>query len=302
MLSGLEEKARRNHRASQQKRVSKTGKLKRRFGFLSSKGSGIRLRRKLTGRKDQTMKTIPAGDLALDTGTAADRGPLYFSDRTIAVYTALFGGYDDVMEPLITPDNIRYFIITDQDIPHNSKWEQIKPEDVLPESVRGDDIMSNRWCKMHPHLLFPDFDTSVYCDANLLITSDMTPVTAGLDNYPVAMFRHKRRDCVYDEVDACLLQRKAPKGDLKRHLKRLRSAGIPQHWGLLEAPVIARRHRDPLCIELMDAWWDLFTSGSRRDQLSLIETLWQRKIPPETIGTLGADVSRCRLFIMNAHK
>ncbi|MDO4869489.1 MAG: DUF616 domain-containing protein [Bacillota bacterium] len=296
MIGALEEKARADHRASQQKSLSAIDRFKRKF------------RRKPTqpasppARSYTVMKNIPDNDLALDRGTAADRGTLYFSDKTIAVYTALFGSYDDLTEPLITPDNIRYFVITDQKVPENSKWEPISPDAVLPDDIKGDDIMSNRWCKMHPHLLFPEFDQSVYCDANIHIVSDMTPLTAGLGDYPLAMFRHKRRDCVYDEVYACITQRKASESDLRRHEDRLKSAGIPDHWGLLEAPIIARSHKDPLCIQLMDCWWDLFCSGSRRDQLSLIETLWHHNIPPETVGTLGGNVTGCRLFIMMAHR
>ncbi len=299
-LCSLEKYAECSRRGNKVK--SRFRRLKHKCRISTPGNMGIRLRRKLTGRRDSKMTNIPYGDLALDTGTPDARASLYFSNTEAAVYTALFGSYDSVPEPVFTPGNISYYIITDQEVPATSKWSRIEPEGVLPEEVRGDAVMSNRWCKMHPHLLFPDFTYSVYCDANLHIISDMTPVTAGLEQYPVAMFRHKKRDCVYDEIDACILQKKDSKQSLRTHGKRLNAKGIPDHWGLLEAPVIARKHNDISCIEIMDTWWELFCTGSRRDQLSLIETLWTLGIRPETIGTLGADVSKCRLFIMEEHR
>ena len=46
--------------------------------------------------------------------SAPDR---YFSHEKIAVYTACMGNYDNVEEPLICPDNIDYYLITDSS-PH----------------------------------------------------------------------------------------------------------------------------------------------------------------------------------------
>ena len=88
---------------------------------------------------------------------------------------------------------------------------------------------------MHPHLLFPEYEYSVYVDANIWIISDMTPVAAGLDRYPIAMFRHKKRDCAYDEVQACIDQKKADPASLRLHEKLLYAHGVPPKWGLLEA-------------------------------------------------------------------
>jgi hypothetical protein len=82
-----------------------------------------------------------------------------------------------------------------------------------------------------------------------------------LDLYPVAMFKHKFRKCVYQEIEACRNLNKAPGPALDAHLEIIRSRGIPENWGLIEAPVISRKHHDPLCITIMDKWWE---SGGRR--------------------------------------
>ena len=95
---------------------------------------------------------------------------------------------------------------------------------------------------------------------------------------------------------------KAPGPALDAHLEIIRSRGIPENWGLIEAPVISRKHHDPLCITIMDKWWECFMSGpSRRDQIALIDCLWQLGIDPSILATLGGSVSRCCLFWINQH-
>ena len=241
-------------------------------------------------------------NLALDRQRAAERRELYIREEKIVVYTALFGNYDSVREPQMKPENIDYVLLTDQSFPENTLWQRCRQESLLPEELRSDPVLCNRWCKMHPHLLFPEYTYSIYIDSNIWVFSDLTPVAAGLDRYPVAMFRHKKRDCVYEEVQACIDQKKADPASLRRHEKTIREHGIPPKWGLLEASIIARKHMDPACISLMDAWWEAFRTNSRRDQISLIDVLWQAGIQPGKIGTLGNNLQRCDLFVQERHR
>ena len=81
----------------------------------------------------------------------------------------------------------------------------------------------------------------------------------------------------------------------------IRAHGIPRNWGLLEASVIARKHADPRCVELMEAWWEAFIRNSRRDQIPLIDCLWLKGINPAVIGTLGGNLRRCSLFVQMPH-
>lgn len=241
-------------------------------------------------------------DLALDKQKAVERKSLYVREQRIAVYTALFGSYDLLREPLLRPDNIDYYVLTDQGIPDGSVWERIDVTRIIPDEYQGDPVLCNRWCKMHPHLIFKDYQYSVYIDSNIWVFSDLTPLAAGLDTYPVAMFRHKKRDCVYDEVQACLDQEKDTKESLKAHLEVVRSHGVHKDWGLLEASVIARKHFEPECVALMDAWWESFIRNSRRDQISLIDCLWAKGIQPYVIGTLGDNLQKCDMFLQLDHR
>lgn len=225
----------------------------------------------------------------------------YFSSERIAVYTAEFGQYDEILEPVIQPDNIDYFLITDRKPAATGRWKVLDSVDCVPKEYRKSPLLCNRWCKMHPHLLFPEYSISIYIDANYLIVSDLTELANRMREYPAAMFLHKNRTCVYKEVDACLIKEKAPAEALEAHRKRLKEHGVPENYGLLEATVIARRHRDPGCVELMENWWEAFLQGSGRDQIALIDVLWEMKVRPSVLGTLGTNIDLCNLFIRMPH-
>lgn len=230
----------------------------------------------------------------------------YFSHEKIAVYTACMGNYDNVEEPLIRPDNIDYYLITDSS-PHEKAplseglWKTVCAQEVVPAEYVSDPVLANRWCKMHPHQLFPQYPLSIYLDSNIRIVSDLTALTSAMTGFPVCMFRHKQRDCVYEEIHACLLKKKDTRASLQRQQALLRTHGVPEHYGLLEAPVLVRRHADPACRDLMETWWDSFLAGSRRDQIALIDALWKLEISPSLIGTLGNDVRECDLFMIMPH-
>lgn len=223
-----------------------------------------------------------------------------FSDKRVAVYTAIFGNYDQLHEPGFTPDNVDYFVYTDGEVPAGGKWKKRPWEDVMDASAMTG-TEKNRYLKMFPHLLFPEYEYSVYVDGNNLVTGDLTAMAARTEDFPVAMHLHKTRDCVYKEIDACIATRKNSVQALTEHRTLLKRMGVPEQWGLLAAAVIARRHHDPLCIKIMETWWDCFLHGCRRDQIGLIHCLWKLKIDPVKLSGLGKDAAANSKFIKCPH-
>ena len=191
----------------------------------------------------------------------------YFSNKRIAVYTSVFGSYDRLLDPVIKPDNIDYYIITDQEVGKDSKWKKIDFKDVIPSEIK-DGTSKNRYVKMLPHKIFKDYDYSIYVDGNVWITSDLTPLISSLEEFPVAMHRHN----------------------------------VPRNLGLLEATVIARKHFDEECIDLMESWWKEFKENSKRDQISLIDCIWTKSINIDKIATLGNNTFDNNKFIIFSHK
>ncbi len=225
----------------------------------------------------------------------------YFLDKKVAVYTAIFGHYDSLFEPLVAPNNIDYFAFTDFEIPTGSKWKRLDPLCFLPNKSLSCNE-KNRFFKMLPHRFFDPYDYSVYVDGNVMIVSDVTALTYALEQFPIAMFTHKNRTCVYKEAKACIRKQKEKKHNLERHINYLKSNGVPEDLGLLEATVIIRNHHDQRCVDLMEMWWKEFMEFSKRDQISLIDCLWRSKIDISSVGILGNNLFKCNLFIIVKHR
>lgn len=247
---------------------------------------------------DRILSSTETGDHKQEIPQVEDS---YFSSNRIAVYMAEFDDYDEIFEPVIRPDNIDYYLLSDRPEHTNSAWFRLDPADYIPEEYRKNPTYANRWCKMHPHVIFPEYRYSVYIDANCLVVSDFTVLINRMGEFPVSMFRHKNRDCVYDEIEACRIKNKAPRRALKKERAVLEVHGVPRKYGLAEATVIARRHMEPECIRLMEAWWQALLSGCGRDQIALIEVLWSAGIRPSQITTLGTNLYQCDLFILMPH-
>ena len=252
-------------------------------------------------RRSGVNRILPVSEPSAEMEELSVGGDAYFSDEKIAVYMAEFGGYDEIMEPVIHPDNIDYYLLTDRFFPGTSIWKRLDPSTYIPEEYQKNPVLANRWCKMHPHEIFPQYQYSVYIDANILIVSDFTVFINRLKAFPVAMFRHKNRNCVYDEIEACVIKEKAPRDKLKKHRAVLEAHGVPRKYGLAEATVIVRRHMEQDCIILMENWWQAYLAGSGRDQIALIDVLWRSNIKPAQITTLGSNLYQCDLFILMPH-
>ena len=223
----------------------------------------------------------------------------YVSDRRIAVFIAMFGGYDTVRDPLVFPDNVDYYLITDSNT-GVKKWNLLDPSGLLPEDLTSP-AEKNRWCRMHPHLLFPDHDISIYVDSSTLITSDLTPLTKDLSVFPVQLFAHKDRDCVYQELTACGIKGKMPFRAAEQQKRYLSGLGVPHHGGLLETPVVVQDLHSADAVKVTETWWEEYLRFPYRDQPALVSALWKLGIAPEQASLLGADLRNCDLFIRLPH-
>jgi hypothetical protein len=215
----------------------------------------------------------------------------YFSNDRIAIYTAIFGGYDKFIEPECLPDNCDFYIITDTVINHGSVWKLI-PVDLKNFNLEAkSNAIKNRFFKMFPDKLFPEYKYSIYVDGNIKIVTDLTEFITNFNKYGIKMHNHYRRNCVYKEIDRCLMVGKDTCSNLIAHREHLVNEGMPREYGMLEAAIIVRDHHNPYCIELMNEWWSEFSKYSKRDQISLPYILWKNNIKVNELALLGNDIN-----------
>lgn len=221
----------------------------------------------------------------------------YFADERIAVYTSIFGKYDSLKEPLIKPNNIDYFILTDQSIPDNSCWKMIN----IGNHENLSSAEKNRYAKMHPDIFFESYKYSIYVDGSIKIISDLTPLIKRIGNVGLAVHKHSQRACVYDELEYATNSYKITKKQAKLYLNYIHDIQMPKDFGLCECGVIARAHNNPLCKKIMSLWWEQFLKYIKRDQISLPVVLYMNDIQINNIATLGNNIYTNQLFRIEEH-
>jgi len=221
----------------------------------------------------------------------------------IAVYTAVFGGYEGAI-PQPAQKGVDYIRFTDAPVRARG-WDERPVERRLEDPVR-----EARMYKVLAHEFLPGYDVSVWIDANYLVTGDVRAlVEEKLAETPMAVFDHAAtrtdpRGCVYDEYGSIMDMGRATgrfKDDPDRmteQIERYRAEGYPAGKGLVFTAVLLRKHNDPAVVRAMNRWWSEIKRGSRRDQLSINYAAWKEGLPLERIGE---DLRSSPWFEMIAH-
>lgn len=192
--------------------------------------------------------------------------------KQFVVYTALTGGYDDILQPLVVDDRFDYILFTDNVIASKiGIWE------VRDIPYRNEDrTRVSRYPKMQPEKLLSEYEASLYIDANMQITAH-TIYDRFVELYESGCewgtIKHSLRDCIYDEayhVMALSLEREKV---VFEWCHQLRKNGYPCHNGLFENGIIFRTHSKRVQ-KIDDLWWDLYQNYTRRDQLTLKYVFW----------------------------
>lgn len=99
----------------------------------------------------------------------------------------------------------------------------------------------------------------------------------------IAAYPHPWRDCAYDEAHECAHLHRAPAAALAGQTAAYRAAGLPEHWGLRNTMVLARRNTEAMR-QLGRDWWHEIQTHTIRDQVSLPFLLWRDGIKCPTMG------------------
>jgi hypothetical protein len=201
----------------------------------------------------------------------------------LVIYTAVFGDYDAVRSPRQPiADDVDLVCFTDRIEAVPPGW---RPASLPPEAAGTTPAARNRWLKMHPHLLFPAHDASVYLDGNIEVVGAVQELAAhALSGGPLSMYDHPFRNCLYDEAVACAWVGLDWLDPIAAHVERYARDGFPRRHGLFEANVIVRRHHDQRVVRAMQRWWREWDQGIKRDQLSLTYALWREELAVNSLG------------------
>lgn len=187
----------------------------------------------------------------------------------IAIYTVLFGEYDQWREPKYVQPNADYFVFTDQEI----KSSVYSP---VIDLLRGRKVLKAREYKIirgYQELCSRGYDLIIYHDANIIQTKDLQPLIDMQVN-DLMILRHPLRDCIYDEFHACNDGQKDKVKKMYDQVQRYADLGYPENNGLVASGVMFRRNNKKVAA-FCRAWFEEVKNGSIRDQLSYNYVAWK---------------------------
>lgn len=208
----------------------------------------------------------------------------------VVVYSCIWGNYDSILEPYFINPDIDYYMITNNEIPNKSYWNKFSPKLNNLDGLTNIEI--NRYFKINPHLIFPEYDYSIYIDGNIRIVTDMMPLIIDLINSEKTIGIHRyQTQCIYNMKDAIIAGKKSSREKVNYQINRYKKDGFPKDFGAFECNILVRKHNDKECIQIMNEWWKEFlNSSTKRDQLSFPYVLWKNKKDSNCIFSLGDDV------------
>lgn len=217
------------------------------------------------------------------------------------VYTCLTGNYDTLPLHEYIDTMYDYMCFTDNPNLLRCGWYgawQIKPL-VFAEL---NNQLNNRWHKTHPHVLFPDYDESIYIDSNVCILTNYLFEVISQRQESLIIPKHYKNDCIYAEVVDVKKYRLADAESIQKMMAILHENNFPKHYGLNENNIIYRKHNDKKIVKVMEEWWHFIKDITKRDQLSLAYVLWKNGISPDDIAIPNARTDDKNFFIYGHKK
>lgn len=175
----------------------------------------------------------------------------------ITVLTSITGGKDYLIEEQAEGTYLAYL----DTLYMSDTWATKKAPEVFVDARRN-----SRLPKLLSHL-YSDTEYSIWIDGNMsLLRTPDELVERYLQNHDIAVFKHPKRDCIYDEAIRCATAGLDDPEVIIKQVKRYEDLGYAKHKGLCECGVIIRRHT-PKVIEFNNYWFAEYSTGSVRDQI-----------------------------------
>lgn len=221
------------------------------------------------------------------TGALSERSvALTAGGARLAVYSCYFGRHEPFNPEATGAESPAYdrFVFTDHpDLPTSAR--------LVPMEDRGEGAaILSRLPKLCPHLFFQGYDWVIYLDNNARFLLDPARVIRRVvKQHPDApagryLFRHRRRDCAWDEADECLRLGTMSPAQHAAVTAHLAAEGFARHAGLFVNTCLIQRMGDPGTDALNVAWYESLSSMTRRDQVLLPWLLASRACPHRVLS------------------
>jgi hypothetical protein len=181
----------------------------------------------------------------------------------VAIYTAVFGDYDDLPSHPDIP-GVDFIAFTDSTRHAESGSWNIH----LLQTAEHPRMAAKRF-KVLPHVYLPGYEHTIWVDSSHGILTDQFAdlCLAAIDDTGIAAYDHPWRRCIYDEAQASTGMPKYEGLPFFEQVDSYHDEGHPPNWGLWATGTLARRNT-PAVAELMEAWMAEIDKWTYQDQLS----------------------------------
>ena len=207
------------------------------------------------------------------------------------IYTAAFGGKDTVVAAPKIP-GVDFIAFTDDAKCIGKGWEPIVSNAAINPRLNA------KVFKILPHYHLPQYDESIWMDANMQLRGDPSGLFALLKDNHIGFFEHHQTGCIYEQAKLCVKYNKAKSEDLKAQTDYYEDMGYPHGIEGVACYVIFRRHNQPEVVAAMDDWMQQIREWTIRDQISFPYVAWKRGLP---FTRLNKDLFQF-YFLRHKHK
>lgn len=203
------------------------------------------------------------------------------------VYTAIFGDYEDLLDPKVIDEDLDYICFTDNPNLKSDVWNIRLISDFIDDFNSYNNEISfidldftrrARTIKTLPHVFLKEYDFSIWIDAGFLIVGDVIEFVNRYTKKDFLGVKHSVRHCLYDEADEVLRLKIDDEELILKQVNRYKKQNYPKNNGLIESGILFRRHNNQKIIKAMNDWFNEIISFSKRDQLSFNFVAWKNNL------------------------
>lgn len=196
-----------------------------------------------------------------------------------AIYTVITGNYDTLKEPFVKSEGWDYICFTDDPSLISDTWE-IRLIDTTISNQYPDKQRLQRHIKLLAYVHLNEYRFTIYIDGSTQQLLDFNWLLQEI-NYTggIALKRHSKRNCIYEEVAACVKLNKDARTVLLKQMETYANIyKYPMNGGLYESGILIRENIMEVNL-LCEHWHTELMQHSVRDQISLPFVLW--RYPPK---------------------
>jgi len=210
---------------------------------------------------------------------------LQLNKDELIIYTVLIGSNNEGLniQPHIKYSKYRHVCLTDNKHLRSEDWEIIHVDPIFPE----DHSRSQRYFKLKPHIIFPNYKYSLYFDNTIIfkikidkfIDEILKDISINEDEAFFLAPRHSYRKELLSEFKIALKYNRANHFKIYEQLKHyVQTNQITLKERPFWAGILLRNHNNVKMINHSEIWFSHLCRYTRRDQLSLLFSAQQAKI------------------------